>query len=40
MIRLQEIIVTLAPDVIIETGVAHGGSLVSTRVLPSSAAAG
>ena len=28
MIRLQEIIYTLQPDVIVETGVAHGGSLI------------
>ncbi len=28
MIRLQEIVYALKPDVIIETGVAHGGSLV------------
>jgi cephalosporin hydroxylase len=28
MIRLQEVIYTVQPDVIIETGVAHGGSLV------------
>jgi cephalosporin hydroxylase len=28
MIRLQEVIYVLKPDVIIETGVAHGGSLV------------
>lgn len=28
MIRLQEVIYTLKPDVIIETGVAHGGSLI------------
>ncbi|EKE08790.1 MAG: hypothetical protein ACD_16C00256G0011 [uncultured bacterium] len=28
MIRLQELIYTLKPDVIIETGVAHGGSLI------------
>jgi len=28
MFRLQEMIYTLKPDVIIETGVAHGGSLV------------
>lgn len=28
MIRLQEVIYTLRPDVIIETGVAHGGSLI------------
>lgn len=28
MIRLQELIVRLQPDVIVETGVAHGGSLV------------
>src|SRR5689334_11886339 len=28
MIRIQEIIWRLRPDVIIETGVAHGGSLV------------
>ena len=28
MMRLQEVIFTLRPDVIIETGVAHGGSLI------------
>jgi len=28
MIRLQEVIYSVQPDVIIETGVAHGGSLV------------
>src|SRR6187397_1293200 len=28
LIRLQEAIFTLRPDVIIETGVAHGGSLI------------
>ncbi len=28
MLRIQEVIFTVAPDVIIETGVAHGGSLV------------
>ena len=28
MIRIQEVIWRLAPDVVIETGVAHGGSLV------------
>jgi len=28
MIRLQEVIYTVQPDVIVETGVAHGGSLV------------
>lgn len=28
MIRIQEVIYTLKPDVIIETGVAHGGSLI------------
>jgi len=28
MIRLQEVLYSVAPDVIIETGVAHGGSLV------------
>lgn len=28
MVRLQEVIWTLQPDVLVETGVAHGGSLV------------
>jgi cephalosporin hydroxylase len=28
MIRIQELIFTLKPDVIIETGIAHGGSLI------------
>ena len=28
LLRLQEVIYTLKPDVIIETGVAHGGSLI------------
>ena len=28
MIRMQEVIFTLKPDVIIETGIAHGGSLI------------
>ncbi len=28
MIRTQEVIYSLKPDVILETGVAHGGSLV------------
>ncbi len=28
MIRLQEVICTVQPDVIVETGVAHGGSMV------------
>lgn len=28
MVRLQEVIHTLQPDVIIETGIAHGGSLI------------
>jgi cephalosporin hydroxylase len=28
LVRLQEVIVSLRPDLIIETGVAHGGSLV------------
>ena len=28
MIRIQELIYTLKPDVVIETGVAHGGSLI------------
>jgi cephalosporin hydroxylase len=28
LIRLQEVIFTLRPDVLIETGVAHGGSLI------------
>lgn len=33
MIRLQELFVQLVPDVIIETGVAHGGSLVFSASL-------
>jgi cephalosporin hydroxylase len=28
LVRLQEVIFTVSPDVIVETGVAHGGSLV------------
>src|SRR5688572_33511746 len=28
MVRLQEVIYAVQPDVIIETGIAHGGSLV------------
>lgn len=28
MVRLQEVIYTLQPDVLVETGVAHGGSLI------------
>lgn len=28
MVRLQEVIYTVQPDVIVETGVAHGGSLI------------
>ena len=28
LVRLQEVIFTLRPDVIVETGVAHGGSLI------------
>jgi cephalosporin hydroxylase len=28
LVRLQEVIYTVSPDVIVETGVAHGGSLV------------
>ena len=28
MVRMQEVIYTLKPDVIVETGVAHGGSLI------------
>ena len=28
MIRMQEVVWTIKPDVIIETGVAHGGSLI------------
>ena len=31
MIRIQELICELQPDVIVETGVAHGGSLVFMR---------
>lgn len=33
MIRLQEVIYTTRPDVIIETGIAHGGSLVYSASL-------
>ena len=33
MIRLQELIWTVRPDVIVETGVAHGGSLVFAATL-------
>lgn len=33
MIRLQEVIYKLRPDVIVETGVAHGGSLVYSASL-------
>jgi cephalosporin hydroxylase len=28
MVRMQEVVYTLKPDVIVETGVAHGGSLI------------
>src|SRR5690606_2197513 len=28
MVRLQEVIYTLKPDVVVETGIAHGGSLI------------
>jgi len=33
LVRLQEVIYTLKPDVIIETGVAHGGSLILSASL-------
>lgn len=33
MIRLQEVVYSLKPDVIIETGVAHGGSLIFSASL-------
>ena len=33
MIRLQEVIYRLKPDVIIETGIAHGGSLIYSASL-------
>ena len=33
LVRLQEVIYTLKPDVIIETGIAHGGSLVLSASL-------
>src|SRR6266498_801721 len=33
VLRMQEVIFTLAPDVIVETGVAHGGSLVFSATL-------
>jgi len=33
LIRLQEVIYTLKPDVIIETGIAHGGSLILSASL-------
>jgi len=28
IVRIQEVIYSLKPDVIVETGIAHGGSLV------------
>ena len=33
LVRLQEVVYTLKPDVIIETGVAHGGSLILSASL-------
>ncbi len=33
LVRLQEVIYTIKPDVIIETGVAHGGSLILSASL-------
>ena len=33
LVRLQEVIYTLKPDIIIETGVAHGGSLILSASL-------
>jgi cephalosporin hydroxylase len=33
LVRLQEVIYTLKPDVIVETGVAHGGSLILSASL-------
>lgn len=33
LVRLQEVIYTLKPDVIVETGVAHGGSLIYSASL-------
>ena len=33
LIRVQEIVVALRPDVIVETGIAHGGSLVFSASL-------
>ena len=40
LVRLQEAIYTLKPDVIIETGVAHGGSLVLSASLMKSMGTG
>lgn len=40
LVRLQEIIYTLKPDVIIETGVAHGGSLILYASLMKAMSAG
>ena len=40
LVRLQEVIYTLKPDVIIETGVAHGGSLIFYASLMKAMGAG
>ncbi|HYD57566.1 MAG TPA: CmcI family methyltransferase [Burkholderiales bacterium] len=40
MVRLQEVIYALKPDVIVETGVAHGGSLVFSASLMKAAGRG
>lgn len=40
LVRLQEVIYTLKPDVIIETGIAHGGSLILFASLMKAMGAG
>ena len=40
LLRIQEVIVALQPDVIVETGIAHGGSLVFYATLCKAMARG